>query len=105
MNQPLLLASLTLCMVAIRFGGLALAGVPLPPAVERNLRYIPIGMLAALTTSGVAGRPDDVWQGAVAAACGGLVGWRTRRMWAGIAAGMAVYWLLHMHPHLPTIIG
>lgn len=100
MNQPLLIVSLMICMLSIRLGGLALAGVPIPLTWERYLRYIPVALLAGLTVNGVAGRPEDVWQGAVAAACAALAGWHTRKLWTGILAGMSAYWLLH----LPEII-
>jgi len=48
--------------------------------------------LVVATLSG-RGYDPTTW---VAVAGAGLVGWATRRMWACILSGMAIYWLLRL---------
>ncbi len=81
---------------ALRIVGLLLPDLTLPPAWDRALRFVPIAVLTALTLSTLGARGDDGTARVLAAIGAGLIAWRTRQMWACIAGGMAMYWLLRL---------
>lgn len=72
-----------------------LAGVTIPPAVERALRYVGPATLAALTMNlafGGDGGPHVDWLDATAlAVAGGTALWR-RHLMLSLAVGMIVFW-------------
>lgn len=82
----------------LRLSFLALVrGDSLPDGAARALRLVPAAALAALAAPSVfpaaelaAGDPARP----LAAAAAALIAWRTRNMFATLAAGMAVLWLL-----------
>jgi len=77
-----------------RLGGFALGGRDLPPVVGRFLAYVPVAVFAALIAPDL-GLGGGQWaaRGLGLAAAAAVV-WRTRQLWAGLAAGMVVYWLV-----------
>ena len=77
---------------ALRLAGLGAQRLPLPPAVEQALRYVPIAVLTALTVSSLASGPASLlpWRG-LAALVAAVVVWRTGRLWACILSGLGVY--------------
>lgn len=77
----------------LRLIGLTVPRSAMPPAFERALRFVPVALLSALVVSSLAGRTVDGAAGWIAAAGAALVVWRTRRLWACIVSGMALYWL------------
>jgi branched-subunit amino acid transport protein len=79
---------------AVRLAGFLLADMALPADLERALGFVPVAMLAALFVSVLAGRADDAPLRVVAALGAALVVRRTRRVWACILSGMALYWFL-----------
>ena len=79
---------------ALRLLGLALPKAALPPCLERALRSLPIALLAALVASSSAGAASGDPARIVAMAVAGAAVWRSRRMWAGIIGGLAVFLLL-----------
>ncbi len=81
---------------ALRFAGLALRDVAVPPAWEGALGFVPVALLTALIVSSIAGRPDDGGPRLIAAAGAALIARRSGRLWACILGGMAVYWLLRL---------
>ncbi len=91
-NLGVILAA-ALATYATRLAGFGLGGRELPPALGRFLAYVPVAVFAALIAPDL-GRGDAQWAarglGIVAAA---VAAWRTRQLWAGLATGMAVYWL------------
>ena len=78
---------------ATRLTDFGLGNRELPPALGRFLSYVPIVVFAALIAPDL-GLGDTQWAarglGVVAAA---ITGWRTRQLWAAVAAGMAAFWL------------
>ncbi|MDI3340256.1 MAG: AzlD domain-containing protein [Sphaerobacter sp.] len=80
---------------ALRLAGLLVPRRAVPPAAEQALRFLPIALLTALVVANLRAQPDGLaaWPAAVG---GGLVAWRTRRMWACIVSGLAIYWLLRL---------
>jgi branched-subunit amino acid transport protein len=79
---------------AVRLSGFALAETSLPRGLERALTFVPVAMLAALSVSTLIATPAEVPIRLVAAIGAGFVVWRTRKSWACILVGMALYWLL-----------
>jgi branched-subunit amino acid transport protein len=81
---------------AIRLAGFGLGGRAIPPPFERFLAYVPVAAFAALIAPDL-GLGDPQWAarglGIIASA---LVAWRTRQLWAGLGAGMAVFWLVKL---------
>jgi branched-subunit amino acid transport protein len=72
---------------------LFLAGLPLPPAVQRGLRFVPAAVFAALVVPDIAFAGGGLRIGLdnpklVAALVAGPVAWRTRSTLATIVAGM-----------------
>jgi branched-subunit amino acid transport protein len=94
MNTLMLILVMAACVYAIRLGGFALAQATIPAGWELTLGYVPIATLTALVVASLAGRDERLPQGIVAAALAVVISRLTRRTWACIAGGMAVYWLL-----------
>ncbi len=84
-------------MVAVTFGSRLLGlfvTAPLPPFWLRFIRFVPIALFAALVTPSLAGTRGEGLERVIAAAVCGLLAWRTRQLWIGLFAGMAVFWVL-----------
>jgi len=93
MTTLLPILGMGLGMYALRLGGMVLRDVTVPPIWERALRFVPVALLTALVLVSIRGRTGDERSFRLVGAVGaGLVTWRTRKMWACILAGMAVYW-------------
>jgi branched-subunit amino acid transport protein len=86
-------------MVAVTFGsryaGLA-RRTDLPDFWVRFLHFVPIAVFAALVTPSLEGDRNEWGIRLVAAAAAALAVWHTRQLWAAIAVGMAVFWLLRL---------
>ncbi len=81
---------------AIRLSGLLLRGAAVPLAWEWALGFVPVALLSALVVTSLVGRGDGTAAGIIAATGAAAVAWRTRRMWACIAAGIVLYQLLRL---------
>lgn len=73
--------------------------VTFPDAVNRMLRFIPASVLTALIVPSVllartAGHEFAGWDRTLAALAAVLVAWKTRNIFATIAGGMGVLWLI-----------
>ncbi len=97
MNEWLMIAGMTAVTYATRYPVLALLGrLPLPPALFRALRFVPVAVLTAISVPAVLA-PDGelaanaanpyLW-GSIAAVA---VSWRSRNLLATIVIGMAVF--------------
>ena len=76
----------------VRWVGLNLHGVNLPPFWLAFLRFVPVSVFAALVIPDVLGSSE--WpRRVVAALIGGALMWRTRNLALGILGGFAAYWL------------
>jgi branched-subunit amino acid transport protein len=91
----------TILAMGVAVYALRLAGFALPEAAslrswEPALRHLPVALLSALVVAGVSGGEDERPARLVAIAVAGLVAQCTGRMWACIATGLAVIWLLRL---------
>ena len=97
MNEWLLIAGMTAVTYATRYPVLALLGrLPLPPALFRALRLVPVAVLTAISVPAVLAPAGELqatfanpylWGSLVAVA----VSWRTRNLLATIVVGMLVF--------------
>ena len=79
---------------ATRIAGFGLGGRELPPVLGRFLAYVPVAVFAALISPEL-GLGDTQWAArGLGVVAGGVVGWRTRQLWAAVVAGMAAFWLV-----------
>jgi branched-subunit amino acid transport protein len=81
---------------ALRLAGLALPNLALPAAAERALAFLPVALLAALVTTTLAAPSGGDLTRLLAAAGAAVVARLTGRMWACIATGLLLYWLLRV---------
>jgi branched-subunit amino acid transport protein len=79
---------------ALRLAGLLLPEAAVPPGWDRALRFVPIALLTALIVASLGSQGEGLGVRLIAASGGALVASRTRQMWACIASGMLLYWLL-----------
>jgi branched-subunit amino acid transport protein len=84
-------------MVVVTFGsrlvGLGLRS-QLPSFWGRFLHFVPIAVFAAIVTPSLQGAQGEGEIRLVAAGLAAVAAWRTRQLWAAIAAGMIAFWLL-----------
>ncbi|PTL84421.1 AzlD domain-containing protein [Vitiosangium sp. GDMCC 1.1324] len=59
----------------------------------RFLRFVPIAVFAALVVPALPGEHGETGARFLAAGLSALVSWRFRKLWLGLATGMAAYWL------------
>lgn len=76
-----------------------LVGFTLPAGSVRGfwlrfLHFVPIAVFAALIVPALPGTEGEWGIRVFAAALAGVVLWRTRSLWMGIAVGMALFWTL-----------
>jgi branched-subunit amino acid transport protein len=60
----------------------------------RFLRFVPIAVFAALVVPALPGERGEAPIRFLAAGLAALASWRFRKLWLGLATGMAAYWLL-----------
>jgi branched-subunit amino acid transport protein len=85
---------------ATRLSGFLLHGHVIPPALNRFLAYVPIAAFAALLAPGLGLTNGQLLPRLAGAAVAVLVVLRTRQLWAGLATGMALYWLVSALIHI-----
>lgn len=97
MNELLLVAGMALVTVAIRYPTMAIFGrIPLPDALIRALRYVPVAVLTAIIVplmimpdGEVALSLDNAFLiGGIAAT---MIAWRTKNLLLTIVLGMAIF--------------
>ena len=95
MSPLWLICGMAIVVYTVRLTGFLLADMPVPPAWERILGFVPVATLTALIVANLAGRPDEGLPLRLLAAIGAVcAARRTGRAWACIVVGMAVYGLL-----------
>lgn len=77
-----------------RWLGLRLSGREVPPFWLRFFSYVPLAVFPALIVPEVADSGSELPVRLVALAISALVLLRFRALWAGLAGGMAAFWLL-----------
>ena len=65
-----------------------------PPLFGRFLTYVPVAVFAALIAPDLGLGSADWLPRLLGVAAATLAVWRTRQLWAGLAAGMVVFWLV-----------
>jgi branched-subunit amino acid transport protein len=103
MSQLGLILAVALVTYATRLAGFALAArarsdnasdrAVTTSAATRFLAYVPVAAFAALVVPGLTAGPGDLPARLCGAATAALAVWRAGHLWAGLAAGMAAYWL------------
>lgn len=91
-NFGLILAA-ALATYATRLLGFGLGGREIPPALGRFLAYVPIAVFAALIAPDLGFGNAELAARGFGAVAAAIAAWRTRQLWAGVAMGMAVFWL------------
>jgi branched-subunit amino acid transport protein len=89
-----MIVGIALGIYGIRLAGFVLADLPLSPTLESALRFVPLAMLTALCVATLPGHGGDSSTRLVAAGGAAIIARVTRRVWACILGGMALYWLL-----------
>ena len=89
---PLLLAMAAVTYTS-RLAGLWLRA-DVPPFWMRFLRFIPLAVFASLVVPALPGERGEALPRLLAAGLAALVSWRLRKLWLGLATGMAALWLL-----------
>jgi branched-subunit amino acid transport protein len=94
MPNLMLIAIIAGAVYALRLAGMYTAQLAIPPLLERALGFAPLAIIAALVTSSLSGQGTDDPLRYLAAAGAALIAWATRRLWACILGGFALYWLM-----------
>lgn len=92
MSPLLVIALMWAVTYPVRWLGLRLGGVRLPPFWLAFLRFVPVSVFAALVVPEVLGSPEWPRRVAGAVVAAGLM-WRTRNLAVGIVGGFAAYWV------------
>ncbi|PNY80146.1 AzlD domain-containing protein [Deinococcus koreensis] len=91
MNALLVIGLMWAVTYPVRWLGLGLGGLKLPPFWLAFLRFVPVSVFAALVVPDVLGSPE--WaRRFVACAVGGALMWRSRSLGLGILGGFGAYW-------------
>lgn len=77
---------------ATRLAGFALGRRAVPPAVERFLAFVPVAAFAALVAPGLTVGGGELAPRLLAATAAAIAVLRSRKLWLGLATGMAAYW-------------
>ena len=96
MNATLVILLMALVTYGPRLLGFVLSGRPVAGFWLRFLHFVPISVFGALIVPALPGEEGDLGVRLVAASLAGLVLWRVRSLWVGIAVGMAAFWLLRL---------
>jgi branched-subunit amino acid transport protein len=94
MERLLLIAVVALVVYLVRLSGFALAALRLGPDLRRELALVPVAVLAALVAVTARGPAGSAGLRLLVLGAAGLLCWKTRQPWAGLVAGMVVFWLL-----------
>jgi branched-subunit amino acid transport protein len=92
-----LIVAAALATYATRLAGFGLSRRTVPAGVNRFLTYVPVAVFAALIAPDL-GLGSGQWAARLlGVAAASLAVWKTRQLWAGLAAGMVVFWLVRGH--------
>lgn len=91
-EMPLVLA-VALATYITRVAGFGLARRPIPAVFDRFLVYVPVAAFAALITPGLEIGTLDMVPRVAGLAIAGALMLRWRKLWAGLAGGMAGFWV------------
>ncbi|HEY8598983.1 MAG TPA: AzlD domain-containing protein [Thermomicrobiales bacterium] len=88
-----LILAAALATYGTRIAGFTLAQRQLPGLFGRLLTYIPVAVFAALIAPDLGLGTSEAPARLLGVAAAALAVWRTRQLWAGLAAGMLIFWL------------
>jgi len=95
-----LVLAVAIATYTTRLSGFLLRDRVVPPVLDRFLAYVPIAAFAALLAPGLAPTNGQWLPRLIGAAVAALVVLRTRHLWAGLAAGMALFWCVSALVHI-----
>jgi len=93
MERLWIILSVAVLTYLTRIVGFRLGDRQLPPVFDRFLTYVPVAAFAALAIPGVAEGSGNFPARLVGAAVLALVVLRFSRLWVGLLAGMAGFWV------------
>jgi branched-subunit amino acid transport protein len=82
-----------------RIGGFLLGARKVPLAAQRFLKYVPVAAFTALFAPGVVTLDAQMPARLAGAAAAAVAVLWLRQLWAGLVAGMAVFWLVALLTH------
>lgn len=94
MSATMVILLMALVTYGPRLLGFSLAGRDVSGFWLRFLNFVPIAVFTALVVPALPGDQGELGIRVLAAVLAGLVMWRVRSLWLGIAVGMAAFWLL-----------
>lgn len=94
MSATLIILGMAAITYAVRFAGLRLTNLKLPPFWLAFLRFVPVSVFAALVAPSLAGSQGEGEIRLLAALLAGVLMWRTKQLWLGLLFGMGAFWLL-----------
>jgi branched-subunit amino acid transport protein len=94
MSHVALIAAVAGVTYGTRISGLLLQDRAVPRLIDRFLTYVPVAVFAALITPNLAVGGGELVARLAGVLAATLVVLRLRQVWSGLAAGMAVYWLI-----------
>ncbi len=77
-----------------RIAGFTLAQRQLPAIFERLLTYVPVAVFAALIAPDLGLGTIEAPARLLGIAAAALAVWRIKQLWAGLVAGMLIFWLV-----------
>jgi branched-subunit amino acid transport protein len=96
MERLWFILSVAILTYLTRIAGFRLSSRELPPMLDRFLVYVPVAAFAALAIPGIAEGAGTFPARLIGAALLAVVVLRFSRLWAGLLAGMAGFWLVGM---------
>lgn len=94
MSQIAVILGVAAVTYAARISGFLVGDRAIPRLLDRFLQYVPAAVFAALITPDLAVGGGELAARLTGVVVAGIVVLRVRLLWAGLAAGMATYWLV-----------
>lgn len=89
-----LIAAVALATYGTRAAGFALGQRRLPATIDRFLAYVPVAVFAALIAPDLGLGTNQAAARLLGVGASALAVWKTRQLWVGLAAGMAIFWVV-----------
>jgi branched-subunit amino acid transport protein len=99
-SQQLALAlAVGLVTYATRIGGFLIGARKVPLFAQRFLKYVPVAAFTALFAPGVVTLDTQMPARLIGAAAAAVAVLWLKQLWAGLVAGMAVFWVVALLTH------
>ena len=89
-----LIVAAALATYGTRLAGFGLSRRTVPPLFNRFLTYVPVAVFAALIAPDLGLGGGQMVARLLGVAAASVAVWKTRQLWAGLAAGMVVFWVV-----------